>query len=108
MTEGPDPDTLYRVHRPKDEFDTFTSKEFFSLIGVDVPVGKPECPYLPEGEWYCQNEECVVREVRVAMKYIGERPPRKPPALKCPLCGMGALNFHHYFKRVTLEPSCPE
>jgi len=54
------------------------------------------------GEWYCENEHCPVREVRVNAKWPeGDRP--KMPRFACPSCGLN-LKFHGHVKTTTLTP----
>ena len=84
---------------------TFKAYDLSELpdLWLQVPTDTPEQPHVPEGEWYCQNENCDVREVTVRCKYIDRRPPTTPPTMKCPQCGK-VLKFHHYVQIVGLEP----
>jgi hypothetical protein len=59
------------------------------------PAQQPDDRRLFEGEWYCEDERCEVREVQTSFKFLGKRPRTMPPRLRCPLCGE-PLKFHHY------------
>jgi len=89
---------LYKHRERKSGFDPMTSGEFFSAIFYQVPssVVNEQCP---EGEWYCTNEECVVREVTVYCKLFGET----LPEMSCPACKK-RLKFHHWLEVRTLVP----
>jgi hypothetical protein len=65
------------------------------------PSGAPCDPRIPYGEWYCRNEDCNVREVRVALKFTSGSAPALP-SLCCPVCAE-ALAFHHYLVAVRLR-----
>src|SRR5262245_24861729 len=62
-------------------------------------AGEKDDPEIWDGEWYCTNEDCTVREVIVSLKY--EK--REEPRMKCPLCGK-VLKFHHALQTVPLLP----
>jgi LSD1 subclass zinc finger protein len=96
---------LYRVREKPagDNFETTTAEELSSALFAEEAAAAPEYPYLPEGEWYCPNEDCEVREVRVSMKYLDGPPPASPPKLRCPACRT-PLEFHHYLRGITLVP----
>jgi hypothetical protein len=66
------------------------------------PAAEPENPNVPEGEWYCRNPCCVVRECRIRSKLYGEALPR----LRCPAC-RSPLAFHHWLAHETLVPVSP-
>jgi hypothetical protein len=72
-----------------------TSRQFDSAIIQSVPAAKPRHPLAFEGEWYCTNETCEVREVKASFKFLDEPAKTMPPVLSCPLCGK-ALAFRHY------------
>jgi hypothetical protein len=59
---------------------------------------------VPDGEWYCEHEDCVVRQVRITAKYLDGPPPERPPAMSCPACGRGPMTFHHYIRHLELVP----
>jgi aspartate carbamoyltransferase regulatory subunit len=68
-------------------------------ISYQLPSPKPQNPDCPRGEWYCQNPECVVREVRIRCKLHGEG----RAVMRCPVCGV-LLKFHHWLRTKTLVP----
>ncbi len=51
------------------------------------------------GQWYCENSDCVVREVVIRVKLHGAKMPK---IMKCPVCGKGPMSFHHWLKDETL------
>ncbi len=63
------------------------------------PIPEPENPNIPEGEWYCENPECVVRECKILCKLYGE----ELPTMECPACS-SLLKFHHWIGHETLVP----
>jgi hypothetical protein len=69
-----------------------SSNDFARAKFCRKPVAKPECEHTPRGEWYCPNEDCVVREVEISVKLFGEP---MPAAMKCPACGI-AMKFHNW------------
>jgi hypothetical protein len=71
-------------------------------ITYQIPSSAPEDVRYPKGEWYCQNPDCVVREVTVRCKLYGEA----MPTMRCPGCGK-RLKFHHWLRHETLVP-CKE
>jgi hypothetical protein len=91
---------LYRLREPKVGWEFLTASEFAGALFPEEACNAPEDPDAPEGEWYCHNEDCDVREVRVSLKYLDAPPPR-PPEMLCPLCG-GPLVFHNYLRTLTL------
>ena len=96
--------TLYRVRQPKPGLDLIHMSELVDALFCDVPCGAtPETPHVPEGEWYCENSGCDVREVHIRAKHYDGVPKRRP-AYKCPGCGK-VLKFHHYLKTLTLLPA---
>jgi hypothetical protein len=98
---------LYRVRKSTGQFpEVITSKELMEGLYPEVPSARPDSAACPTGEWYCHNEDCVVREVRVSAKYLGGRPPSKPPAMNCPACGE-RMGFHHYLRSLALVPYAP-
>lgn len=66
--------------------------------GYDVASAEPGTPHAPKGEWYCDNSECTVREVRVRLKLYGEP---MPEPMACPACA-ATLKFHHWLTHKTL------
>jgi hypothetical protein len=94
-----EPNTLYRHRQPKQPLDIVRASELAEAICYAVRTLEPEHPEAPEGEWYCSNESCVVREVRVRCKLFGER----RPMMKCPACGQ-RLTFHHWLGSRLLVP----
>ena len=91
---------LYQpLRRPESGFCTLTASELGEAIYYQVPSPKPENPACPEGEWYCQNPECVVREVTIYCKLHGEG----RSVMRCPACGE-LLKFHHWLRTETLVP----
>ncbi|HTU19245.1 MAG TPA: hypothetical protein VMG10_14390 [Gemmataceae bacterium] len=99
-----DPNTLYRLRqRDRNRFDPISSAELMSMIFVTEKAAKPDNPQLVDAEWYCHNEDCDVREVRVHVKYLDGPAPKQPPPMKCPSCGE-PMGFHHYLREVALVP----
>src|SRR5262245_57655561 len=62
-------------------------------------AGEKGHPAFWEGQWYCGNEDCTVREVQIHVKYE----PRDKPRMQCPSCGK-VMAFHHYLNDVPLLP----
>lgn len=54
---------------------------------------QPDDNHMFQGQWYCENQSCVVREVLVSVKLFAEK---EPSLLKCPACSQGPLTFHGY------------
>lgn len=77
----------------------------FSLAELDGAkttkrrVDKPLSDHCNEAEYFCQNTDCVVREVTIRVKLHGE--PR-PATFLCPACGIGPLKFHNWIEQETL------
>lgn len=92
---------LYTVHESKPG-EAVPMSVFLDALGCDVPTDKPEDDRLPEGEWYCENQDCVVREVVISSKLI-EPDDVVPPKLWCPGCKR-LLKFHHWLRHLTLVP----
>jgi hypothetical protein len=72
-----------------------SSRQFASAIIQSVPAAKPRHPLAFEGEWYCTNDGCEVRQVKASFQFVDGPAQSMPPALSCPLCGK-ALAFRHY------------
>ena len=93
-----DKPTLYQPFQPP-------ASGFYTLSALEgsvyyrVACQEPEDPNCPEGEWYCQNSECVVRQVMVFCKLFGEALPQ----MRCPACRQ-QLEFHHWLRTETLVP----
>ncbi len=96
-------DRLYRVRPRKQGLDLIRAGELAGMLFAEKTVARPPVPALPNGEWYCEHDACVVREVRVACKYLDGPPPASPPRMKCPACGQ-ALTFQHYVDYQALVP----
>src|SRR5262249_32482788 len=96
---------LYRLHnRSSSGLDLFRSSELADALFAKVTCNqRPDHPACPEGQWYCENEDCVVREVCILAKYLDGVPPKCPPRMRCPSCGE-PMTFHHYIKHLTLIP----
>ena len=77
----------------------YAAAELVDCKDIYTPSAKPQCDRQPLGEWYCVNEDCVVREVRVTCKLLhaGDM----VPEMRCPGCG-SRLKFHHWLKVDTL------
>jgi hypothetical protein len=76
------------------------------LVGAKAcyfPTLQPQDPRIPEGEWYCPNPDCVVRQCMIRCKLFGEP---LPPML-CPACS-SPMRFHHWIGSETLVPVHPE
>jgi hypothetical protein len=96
----------YRIKPPRPGFGLMDAVEFMAAIFAECPSKEPDHPSCHTGEWYCMNQNCVVREVRVLAKYLDGAPPKQPPAMKCPVCSK-AMKFHGYLREVELEPCEP-
>jgi hypothetical protein len=81
------------------ELGLITASELTGAICHQVESPEPENRECPEGEWYCENSECVVREVTIFCKLFGEVLPK----MKCPAC-QKLLKFHHWLKNEILVP----
>jgi hypothetical protein len=88
-----------QFYKPAEAKDIVTGAELMACKYCRVPIAEPECANIPEGEWYCPNPECVVRECTIRCKLYGE----PLPAMACPACG-SALRFQHWIGYETLEP----
>jgi hypothetical protein len=75
--------------------------QFDGAITRTRPARQPRDRCLFEGEWYCSNERCEVRQVQMRFKFLDQPPATMPPKLHCPLCGK-PLKFHHYLIDETL------
>lgn len=69
----------------------FSCAELVGCIGNEFPASTMD-KHCPSGEWYCVNEACVVREVRINCKLHGGK---LPVVFECPAC-RGELKFHHW------------
>jgi hypothetical protein len=87
----------YQVFKPRGLF--YRVSELDGAKFCSFPTVARENPNTPEGEWYCENPECVVRECRVHCKLYGE----ELPAMHCPACAE-AMKFHHWIGHKTLVP----
>jgi hypothetical protein len=95
-------DALYRIE-PREEIRIMSMSELLSAKFATEPAPEPDCQFTPRGEWYCNAEECVVREVTISAKLYGES---MPDLMRCPACGE-ALEFHHWLRDVTLLEVTP-
>lgn len=90
----------YVVKQKKAGFNPVPLSELMEAKFCHEPADAPEIPDQPEGEWYCHNEECVVREVIVSAKlFDGE----KMPAMDCPACHK-RMFFNHWLVVEMLVP----
>jgi hypothetical protein len=97
-----DPKQVYRVRRRKRHIDTITAAELMDSIIVEEKCRRPTHPLCFTGKWYCANENCDVRMVRVSLKIVDGSPISRP-ALCCPACGE-RMEFHGYLKEIMLLP----
>lgn len=97
------PQQLYRIC--DEEVGIISVGELIDSLWVDDGiVPSPDSPYFPRGEWYCENYDCTVREVRINEKYLDDAPPAAPPKMRCPRCGR-VMKFHGYVKpKIRLVP----
>lgn len=95
-------ETMYRVRRKAGTFNLMTGAELAAALVAEQPAKRPENDRLPHGCWYCENEECVVREVTVAAK-LPDPGDKLPAKLHCPCC-QEVLSFQHWLTEVTLLP----
>lgn len=85
--------------KESDTLRIFNMAELEGAISHFEPAATPDDPRLPYAEWYCINEECCVREVRINAKLLDpEDTENREPT--CPWCA-GRLKFHHYLKERT-------
>jgi hypothetical protein len=63
-------------------------------LRCSIPTQTPEIPDAPEGEWYCENSVCVVRECAIRCSANGIPLPK----MRCPGCAQ-PLKFHHWIGR---------
>lgn len=82
---------LYQLREKPEGFSLISMSDLKDAKVSSVILAEPDDPQLPYGEWYCTNERCVVREVKVYCKLHGERMPK----LTCPAC-VQLLKFHHW------------
>ena len=76
-----------------------TLSELLDSRDVRTPSAEPQDSRQPFGQWYCPNEDCVVRQVHVACSLLdfGDA----VPEMWCPGCG-SSLEFHHWWHVETL------
>jgi hypothetical protein len=91
--------TYRRRQQPQGGVCRVSSRELTSWLFHHEPSDVPENSCGPRAEWYCPNENCVVREVVVRCKTQDE----PLPGMCCPACG-GPLDFHHWLNTVVLKP----
>jgi hypothetical protein len=87
----------YEVFKPRDC--VYRAGELDGAKFCSIPTAAPPCPDIPEGEWYCENPECVVRECRIRSKVYGD----ELPLMCCPACAE-ELKFQHWIDHETLVP----
>src|SRR5262249_11058191 len=93
---------LYRAH-PDGHYPAQLA-DIFDAIIAEAPCGdRPHYEARPVGEWSCDAEKCLVREVRVEYVPEGDDSATPPPVLRCPLCG-GVMTFGAFLRDVTLTP----
>src|SRR5260370_27406620 len=61
---------LYQPFQPR-EPGFITASELAGAISHQVPSQEPESADCPQGDWYCANPECVVRDVTIFSKLDG-------------------------------------
>jgi hypothetical protein len=84
----------------------FTSRELAAAKVASFPADAPDHPVSPEGEWYCQNTDCAVRECKITCRlHPGEA--GMPATFGCPGCGQ-QMSFHHWIGHETLIPMTTE
>jgi hypothetical protein len=93
-----DKPTLYQPFQPP-ACGFYTLSALNGAIGYRLPSKEPANPDCPEGEWYCENSECVVRTVAIFCKLHGEELPK----MRCPACRQ-LLKFHHWLRHEILVP----
>lgn len=98
---------LYETREPpEDGFGVVKLGDLIGCLGAkeldDSPEDSHRRRFIIEGEWYCQNSDCCVREVRITAKWPdGDRPDE--PQFECPSCA-GTLDFHGHLKTTVLYP----
>jgi hypothetical protein len=95
--------TVYTIRERKEPFDPCTLKELANAKFATELGGDDNAPrHLIHGEWYCENADCAVREVRIHAKWPdGDRPAM--PRFVCPQCSLN-LKFHGHLTTITLVP----
>jgi hypothetical protein len=90
---------LYRVRECKEgTFDGVPASVF-----MECRITEEECrEQTAVSAWFCHNEDCAVREVRVEA-YSLEYNPHPLPEAHCPACGR-RLKLLHFLREVVLEP----
>lgn len=79
-----------------------TGSQFVELVGVVHTVDEMD-EFCPHGEWYCEGEDCIVREVQIQCKLHGDK---MPDYFACPLCGQ-PLKFHNWLDSTAMSVSVP-
>ena len=90
--------TLYR-RWPRPPSRAMTSTELMEGIHYTIASDESDSSQCPEGEWYCDNQNCVVRQVTVSCKLFGE----PLPTMKCPAC-RSRMKFNHWLRSESLVP----
>jgi hypothetical protein len=94
-------DRLYRVREPRSAWDPISSAELAnSLVALDPCGDRPDYPAFPEEVWYCEGEDCTVRQVLVHHKHL-DGIPEKRKRLHCPACG-APMRFLYCVREVVL------
>ena len=105
MVDGqqPEPEKVrYRVLEdpPEGQIRVIGGGELLDAKYCYEPAPAPDLHWVPHGEWYCRNAECIVREVHIRAKLLDEEDVM-PQAFTCPAC-KEELAFHNWIRGVTL------
>lgn len=97
-------DANMQTHRPVAPGEILSFADLAAAkFKTEISTGDPEPRHDIHGEWYCTNEHCAVREVRIVAKWTdGDRP--KMPRFVCPNCSLD-LKFHGHLKTVVMVPA---
>lgn len=74
-----------------------TMAELSKYVFAEAPVQPEPGEFSREGQYYCQNPECSIREVQIHLKKTAPT----PAAMHCPACAK-PLKFHYWMKSVPI------
>jgi hypothetical protein len=97
MSEEP---VLYRKlekPRPGEFAAPLNAMDLADALFREVGPEDPENPQAPDALWYCENEDCPVREVRVECKQFYDV---NRDVMRCPACRRG-MRFYNWVETET-------
>lgn len=83
-----------------DELEPIWIGDLMRWVFRDFIDQKPENENCFTEQFYCHNEDCVVREFEVKMKLYGE----PKPIISCPACGSRKISSHGYVRSEGMTP----